>query len=152
MARPSSYKAEYAKIAEKMCILGATDLDLAEAFDVTVRSIHNWKIKHKAFFHSLSAAKDGYDYRIERSLAMRAIGYSHPDTDIRVIDGKIVVTNTTKHYPPDTKAALAWLYNRKPDRWHPLPSVDIDNIAPPLDIHFHVKEAAAEIKVTNAKS
>jgi hypothetical protein len=23
----------------------------------------------------------------------------------------------TKHYPPDTTAALKWLFNRQPDKW-----------------------------------
>lgn len=122
--RPQKYKDEYASIAGKMCELGATDLDLADAFKVTVRTIHNWKVSHVEFFHSLSVEKDGYDARIERSLAMRALGYSHPDVDIKVINNKIVETQTIKHYPPDTKAALAWLYNRQGGKWHPQPSDD----------------------------
>ena len=142
MARPSAYKAEYVKIAGKMCALGATDLDIAEAFDVDVRTIYRWKVKHEAFCQALSASKDGYDDRIVRSLAMRAIGYSHPDTDIRVIEGEIVITNITKHYPPDTRAALAWLYNRKPNDWHPLPQGDAVN--PDQNITINLVDAKKE--------
>jgi hypothetical protein len=120
--RPTKYKAEYAKQAEKLCDLGATDVDLAEFFDVEVRTIYRWKITHKAFCQALTASKEGYDSRVERAVALRAIGYSHPDVDIRVIEGEIVKTEIIKHYPPDTKAALAWLYNRKSDKWHPNPT------------------------------
>lgn len=130
MARPSKYKAEFAKQAEKLCQLGATDQDLADFFEVTTRTIDNWKVQHEPFFQALSTAKSGYDDQVERALAMRAIGYSHPDTDIRVIDGQIVQTEIIKHYPPDTKAALAWLYNRRKDKWHPLPQGDSN----PLDM------------------
>lgn len=124
MARPSKYKSEYTKIASKMCDLGATDQDLADVFDVDVRTIYRWKVQNKEFCQALSTAKEGYDDRIERSLAMRAIGYTHDEIDIRVVNGEIVETPITKHYPPDTKAALAWLYNRRPEKWHPQPNGD----------------------------
>lgn len=119
--RPTKYKEEYAKQAEKLCELGATDEDLADFFAVDVRTIHRWKVKYARFCHALSASKAGYDDAVERALAQRAVGYSHPDVDIRVIDGQIVQTPIIKRYPPDTKAALAWLYNRRGDKWHPLP-------------------------------
>lgn len=122
--RPTAYKAEYAKQAEKLCALGATDQDLAEFFDVSIRTIYRWKVTHKPFWQALSTAKAGYDDSVERALALRAVGYSHPDTDIRVIDGQIVKTEIIKHYPPDTKAALAWLYNRRPEKWHPQPTAE----------------------------
>ena len=131
--------------------MGATDLDLAEAFDVDVRTISNWKVKHKGFFQALRTQKDGYDDAIERSLAMRALGYSHPETDIRVINGEIVKTHLVKHYPPDTKAALAWLYNRRTTKWHPQPEADNNEPSPSLNINFTVSEAVSDIKVTNAK-
>jgi len=119
--RPTAYKSEYAKIAAKMCEMGATDQDLADAFEVTTRTIDRWKVKHEEFCQALKTDKAGYDDKVERALALRAVGYSHPDTDIRVIDGQIVQTEIIKHYPPDTKAALAWLYNRRRDRWSPDP-------------------------------
>lgn len=127
MARPSKYDKKFARQAKKLCDLGATDDDLAEFFQVTQRTINNWKSRYKEFFQALSTAKDAYDDRVERALALRAIGYSHPHTDIRVVDDKIVTTETIKHYPPDTKAALAWLYNRRGDHWHPLPQGDGTN-------------------------
>jgi len=120
----TTYKKEHNKIAEKMCELGATDIDLADAFQVDVRTIHRWKLRHKAFCHSLKLGKDMPNLQVERALYHRAIGYSHPDQDIRVVNGEIVITPIVKHYPPDTKAALAWSYNRMSDRWHPQPDSD----------------------------
>lgn len=120
--QPTKYKEEYNKIAAKMCELGATDMDLADAFSADVRTIYRWKVKHTEFCQSLRLGKDVPDNRVERALYERAIGYSHDDVDIRVIDGVVVQTSIIKHYPPDTKAALAWLYNRRSDNWHPLPT------------------------------
>lgn len=124
MARPTKYKEEYVRQAKKMCELGATDQDLAEAFGVSRSTLNLWKVQHKAFSDTLRAGKEPADNRVEAALYHRAIGYSHPDTDIRVIENEIVVTDIVKHYPPDTKAALAWLYNRKPSEWHPNPNGD----------------------------
>lgn len=119
--RPTKFKPEYARQAQKMCELGATDQDLAEAFDVSRSTLNLWKAKYKEFSDTLRLGKDAADDRVEAALYHRAIGYSHPDTDIRVIDNKIVTTDMIKHYPPETKANLAWLYNRRPNKWHPAP-------------------------------
>jgi hypothetical protein len=125
MARPTAYKAEYAEQARKLCELGATDKDLAEFFKVKYRTIQNWKIDHEGFLHSLKLGKEIPDQSVERSLYQRAIGYSHPDSDIKVIDGKVVVTEITKHYPPDTTAAIFWLKNRKPKDWRDKQEVEL---------------------------
>jgi hypothetical protein len=125
MARPSAYKPEYAEQAAKLCALGATDQTLAEFFNVTFRTIQNWKIDHEEFFHSLKVGKEIPDENVERSLYQRAIGYSHPDTDIKIIDGKVVKTETVKHYPPDTTAAIFWLKNRKPKDWRDKQEVEL---------------------------
>jgi hypothetical protein len=103
-----------------MCQLGATDTDLARAFKVSESTISMWKVTHAEFSEALTLGKDCPNDRVEASLYHRAIGYSHVEDDIRVINNEIVITKTRKHYPPDTKAALAWLYNRRPDKWHPL--------------------------------
>lgn len=127
MARPTVYKKTYDKIAGKMCELGATDIDLADAFSVDVRTIHRWKLKHKAFCHSLKLGKDMPNMQVERALYHRAIGYSHPDVHISNFQGVVTITPITKHYPPDTKACLAWAYNRMSDNWHPLPGSNNDD-------------------------
>lgn len=115
--RPTAYKPEYAKQAEKLCALGATDVELADFFDVEVRTIYRWKSEHDAFCQALKVGKDVADERVTRSLYARANGYEHDEVDIRVIEGKIVQTPLRKHYPPDTTAAIFWLKNRRKDEW-----------------------------------
>ena len=96
---PTKYKAEYAKQAAVACKLGATDQDLSELFDVSRSTINLWKIQFKGFSDALKPAKEIADSRVERALYQRAVGYSHEEDDIRVIEGKVVVTPTVKHYP-----------------------------------------------------
>ena len=72
--RPPTYKKEFAKQAEKLCELGATDMEIASFFGVTVRTVNRWKIDHPEFCHSLKVAKAVADERVQRSLFNRAIG------------------------------------------------------------------------------
>lgn len=115
--RPSKYKPEFVKQAEKLCRLGATDAEMADFFQVTLSTLSLWKVKHQEFSDSLKLGKEVADKRVEEALYNRALGYSHEDTDIRVVDGTIMETPMIKHYPPDTTAAIFWLKNRKPDEW-----------------------------------
>jgi hypothetical protein len=115
--RPSKYKKEYAKQASKLCKLGATDKELADFFEVSESTLNLWKVTHQEFSESLKAGKAPADDKVEMSLYHRALGYSHPHDDIRVINNEITVTPTRKHYPPDTTACIFWLKNRRPDLW-----------------------------------
>lgn len=115
--RPSSYKKEYVAQAAKLAALGATDADMANFFEVAISTFSLWKVKHQEFSEALKGAKEIADVRVETALYNRAMGYSHEDTDIRVIEGQVIVTPMIKHYPPDTTAAIFWLKNRKPDEW-----------------------------------
>jgi hypothetical protein len=123
--RKTNYKPEYAKIAAKMCHLGATDADLAEAFGVSVATIGNWKGQHEEFSSALKADKALADERVERSLYQRALGYACDEVDIRVVNGEIVQTPLVKQYPPDTTAAIFWLKNRKSADWRDKQDVDV---------------------------
>lgn len=117
MARPSKYKPEYVAQAEKLCRLGATDIEVADFFEVDVRTLYRWKGEHEEFCQALKAGKEVSDERVERSLFARATGYEHDEVDIRVVGGEIVQTPIRKYYPPDTTAAIFWLKNRKPGEW-----------------------------------
>lgn len=115
--RPSKFKPEFVEQVAKLCSLAATDVDIADFFEVDVATLNRWKLQNPEFCESLKVAKDAADNRVERSLFARATGYEHPDTDIRVVDGQIVQTEMRKHYPPDTTAAIFWLKNRRSKDW-----------------------------------
>lgn len=117
IGRPTKYKAEYVKTAKALARLGATNQEMAEAFGVSLSTFNLWKVQHQAFSDAIKTGKDVADERVVDALYNRAMGFSHPDTDIRVVDGAIVETPMVKHYPPDTTAAIFWLKNRRPDEW-----------------------------------
>jgi len=115
--RPSKFKPEFVAQAEKLCKLGATDIEMADFFAVDVRTLYRWKSENEQFCQALKAGKEEADDRVERSLFARANGYEHEEVDIRVVDHAIVQTPIRKYYPPDTTAAIFWLKNRKPKDW-----------------------------------
>lgn len=110
--RPTRYKKEYNEQVRKLCLLGATDEKLADFFGVSVATINNWKIRHHKFLESIREGKEIADSNVADALYNRALGFSHKHDHISNYQGEITITETTKHYPPDTAAAFIWLKNR----------------------------------------
>lgn len=124
--RPSLFKIEYCEQANKLCKLGATDVEMADFFGVCERTINHWKHVHPEFLQSIKKGKLQADANVAEALYRRAVGYSHPDTHVSVWQGEVILTELTKHYPPDTGAAFIWLKNRRPDQWRDKVQIDAD--------------------------
>ena len=117
MARPTKYKQEFAEQSRKLCLLGATDAELAEFFEVEESTLNNWKHAHPEFMESIKKGKSQADADVADRLYQRAMGFTHPEVDIRVVDHVIVQTPITKIYAPDPTAAIFWLKNRQRAKW-----------------------------------
>jgi len=113
MSRASAYKPEMCEQAYKLCLLGATDDQIADFFELSTSTIEKWKKVHPEFGEALLRGKTEADAVIAESLFHRARGYSHPDVHVSNYKGDITVTKITKHYPPDTTACIFWLKNRQ---------------------------------------
>ena len=117
--RPSSFRPEYPEQAFKLCLLGATDVELARFFEVAEATISNWKNAHPEFLEALKEGKEQADAKVAQSLYHRALGYSHSAVKI-VADAKTGAEHIvpyTERFPPDTTACIFWLKNRRPDMW-----------------------------------
>jgi hypothetical protein len=119
VGRPSLYQGEFAVQAEKLCKMGATDHDLADFFEVSLRSISNWQVAHPEFMQAMRSGKDVADDRVERALYLKAVGYSHDAVKIYANNrtGENVVVPYVAHIPPDTTAISLWLRNRRAKDW-----------------------------------
>lgn len=120
--RPSLYKEEYNEKVYKLCLLGATDLDIADFFDVTETTINNWKIDFPKFFESIKAGKQEADANVANRLYQRALGYEHDTEEIKVVNvgdfqQEVMRIPVRKIYPPDPTSAIFWLKNRQPKKW-----------------------------------
>ena len=133
--RPTDYKPEYANQARKLCALGATDVELADFFCVSDRTIYRWAARHNEFCQALKVGKAIADERVERSLYHKAVGYSFDGEKIFHHKGRIVRAKTREHVPPSDTAAIFWLKNRRPENWR-------DKVA-----HEHAGEGGGALEV-----
>jgi phage terminase Nu1 subunit (DNA packaging protein) len=123
--RPTDYQESYAGQAEKLCKLGATDIELADFFEVDVRTIYRWKHSIPEFCQALKVGKDALDDRVERSLYNRAVGYSFASEKLFSYQGVVTRADVIEHVPPDPGAAMSWLKNRRGDVWREKSEVDV---------------------------
>jgi len=127
--RPSLFKPEYTEQARKLCLLGATDLDLADFFHVVEKTVHNWRAQHPDFLEAVRLGKGEADDRVEKSLYHRAVGYSFDAVKIFCNkDGDVTKVPYREHVPPDTTACIFWLKNRRPEAWRDCADVSVENV------------------------
>lgn len=150
MARPTDYKPEYAGIAATLCAKGFTDVELAETFDVSVRTIYRWK-EFDDFCQALKVGKEPADNRVERALYERATGYSFVEKQaIKVKIGpheeRIEVVDVERQMPPDTTACIFWLKNRRKEDWREKVEGpdEGDEVPAPVKVTFQVVDARTE--------
>lgn len=123
--RPTKYQESYNRQAEKLCLLGSTDKDMADFFEVDESTINRWKIEYPEFCESIKRGKISADANVASRLYKRAIGYEHDEDKIFNNNGSPLIVPTIKHVQPDTTAAIFWLKNRQPARWRDKQEVDV---------------------------
>jgi hypothetical protein len=140
--RPSKYNPAYCKQATKLCLLGATDKELADFFGIKEKTLNLWKKAYPEFLQALKDGKDLADSKVATRLFQRAMGFEHDSEEIKVVsDGmglgsSVVRVPVRKIYPPDTVAAIFWLKNRQRGKWSDRIEQDItskgESIAKPM--------------------
>lgn len=133
--RPSAYKPEFAAAARRMCLLGATDADLAAAFEVVESTINRWKVSEFEFREAIKTGKAAADAHVAESLYKSAIG-GHYVTEVSESVGddeeaRQKRTQTTKQIPPSVTAQIFWLKNRRPDLWRDAVQAEVELSGPP---------------------
>lgn len=123
----SKYKEEYATQAYNYCLLGATDKQLADFFNVCEATINNWKNDHPKFLESLRAGKEVADMAVAGSLFQNCLGAvitREKEVKVKAIDPEtlkiienVEVVKLQEQVPPDTNAIKFWLTNRQKANW-----------------------------------
>ena len=124
--RPTDYKPEYCDLVFKLCLLGATDEEMADVLGVATSTFYKWKKEIPAFSEAINNGKVKADAEVAEKLRNRALGYSCEEEKVVIIDGQPQIIKTTKHYPPDATSAIFWLKNRKSDKWREKQEVKIE--------------------------
>ena len=115
--RPTTYKPENAEIARQSCMLGATNDTLAERFAVCRRTIDNWIATIPGFSDAVRQGREVADGSVVSALFARATGMEQKMTKVFCHRGQPVTANYTVQLPPDVRACIFWLRNRRPGQW-----------------------------------
>ena len=102
---------------------GLSNEQIAHNIGITTTTLYDWKKKYPAFSEALARGKEVVDIEVENALLKRAKGYDYIETTSELIADKnarnkavMKVTKcVTRHVPPDVKALIFWLTNRKPE-------------------------------------
>lgn len=115
--RPTDFREEYIDHAKKLCLLGFTNVQIAEVFDITEPTLYRWQLANPELRIAMNTGKAIADAEIANSLYNRAKGMVLPDCHVSNFQGDITITPLEKHIAPDTLAAKFWLKNRQPELW-----------------------------------
>jgi transposase len=137
--RPSEYQFAFAEQAKKLCLLGATDDELADFFKVHRATIYRWKHDYPEFCDAIKTGKEAADERVERSLYQKATGYNVTEqvaVKLKVEQHleKVEVVEVEKHVVADTTAAIFWLKNRRSGHWRDKQDVEHSAVGQLADI------------------
>jgi transposase-like protein len=121
---------------------GARISTLAKIFGVKERTIISWRDKHPEFREALKSGRDEFNAdMVEDALLKRALGYKvkerqQKSTYIRYKEDRNLpaiqvpakeVIIIEKEVPPDVKAAMYFLNNRRGKRWSSVSNVNIQS-------------------------
>lgn len=131
--RPTKYKVQYNKQVYKLCLLGATDKQIADFFEVAEDTVNEWKKVYPKFSVSIKKGKDQADAEVATKLFTRAMGYRYDEVTFEKEGSRETIEMTTtgdlkksdtyrkkivtKEVVPDTTAQIFWLKNRQKAVW-----------------------------------
>lgn len=108
---------------------------------VVDNTFKRWRMRSEELERAIRQTDELVNARVERSLLERATGYEEVVVEEELVEGELRVTRrTTRRIPPDTKAALSWLFSRRPDRWRAQQA--------PLDSSREELEAVRDVAVS----
>lgn len=129
--RPTDYKEEYNEKAYKLCLLHATDKELADFFEVSESTLNLWKTKHPDFSESIKKGKIIADANIAESLYQTGNGYERDEVELKVVSlgqgqgSEVQEIPVKRYYPPNPTAAIFWLKNRQSAKWRDKQEIEV---------------------------
>jgi len=117
----NKYKPEYAEMAYKLAILGLTNQQIADVFDVSLFTLDEWTKKHDDFGWKLNSGRSFADADVAIALHKKATGYrkkvakAHFDDNV----GQWATCEYEEEVEPNLQAIITWLglRQRKNEVW-----------------------------------
>ncbi len=85
---------------------------------ISMTGFWGWYRQSEDLQRACKNSKDIADYTVEDALYRRAVGYNYEEKVFELVEGEVRLTKIfEKHMPPDTKAIMQYLFNRRPEVW-----------------------------------
>jgi len=122
IGRPSHFDPDLCDQAHNYCLLGATNDELAEFFEVSPRTVDRWIAEQADFRDAVRRGRVSADARVARGLYGRAVGYDRTVERMAIVAGELKPVASTIHYPANVQACIFWLRNRRRQTWRDTPN------------------------------
>lgn len=92
-----------------------------ENIGISKTGFWGWYRESEELRKACANSKDIADSTVEDALYRRAVGYYYWEEQWELVEGEVRLTKKfKKHMPPDTKAIMQYLFNRRPETWRAL--------------------------------
>ncbi len=113
---PNKYRADNARTAQRLCaMMGFTDVQLSEFFQVSETTIRTWRLDHPEFADAVKAGKAETDDYVEREVLKGISGYFVEHEETVVLKGEQVTRTVRKWVQGNPGVGMRWLAARRPE-------------------------------------
>lgn len=98
--------------------------EIAKRMNINVNTLVKWQKQYEEINDAINTTRELVDYQVENAILKAALGYKTKEIKItlgkKVVNGEMVEMlkeTTIKEVPPNIKAGIFWLNNRKFDDW-----------------------------------
>lgn len=108
---------------------GLTEDQIAKNMGISRKTLYNWKESYLPILHAITRGKEVVDRQVENALLQSAIGHTEKIRKPikvkiekmtprgKISEESIEYAEEEVYVPPDVRAQIFWLKNRKPDKW-----------------------------------
>lgn len=98
--------------------------EIADRMGVNLNTLLKWQKQYVEINEAMNVTREIVDFQVENAVLKAALGYKTKEIKVtvgkKVVNGEMVEMlkeTTVKEVPPNIKAAMFWLNNRKFDDW-----------------------------------
>ena len=115
-----------------MACIGKSHEQIASYIGISISTLGRWQKQYPEIAAALAFGKDNADFAVMDALHRKAVGYTtplkktyklkrtefDPDSGKKVLEYEELQTGIDEtHVPPDTRAEIFWLQNRRGEEW-----------------------------------
>jgi len=140
---PLKFRDEYIHMAYHLALLGATDQQMADIFQVNRQTINLWKRTRVEFSDALKKGKTEADAKVAYSFYQNCLDRYVEEEEAKVVGGVVEVVKVKKFVRGDKWAQFRWLQTRQRNLgWSEAQNISITQTS--TSVNIDLKEMSFE--------